>query len=318
MFNKSEQWEWIEAYLNGQLSGSELQEFTKQLQTDNTLLEAIQAHQELLDLMEIHEVQNIKNHAKSVLSKIHEQENESVEKVKIIDLQTEEDIEDVEDIEEVLESNSFSEQTTAEEPIIVSTPPTDSTKKEQTTPKVANIRRGWSYYAMLAAAMLLLALIPYYLYDMGMFTPKVAPTQLAESHYEAPAQLSTSVKRTSLTNARSEVDSLYQIANQLYLDKSYDKALLVLQQLPISDSVLLDKGICFFQTQNIIKAIEQFKEVVKHTDTSVEVDDQAEWYLVLAYLKAEKVEEAKTLLQSMVKQKNWRSSEARQMLRQLK
>lgn len=322
MFEKTEQWQWIDAYLNEQLSEKELQEFKQRLQKEPALLEAVQEYQEMLTLMEQHELLELKKQAKNLLKKVQEQDQQTVEKVNIIELETDEEIEDVVEVEEVVEKieetpEQLPEQPNTKEAAVIPMPP--SIEEEQSTKKVATIGWRWPHYVALVAATLLLFFVPYYLYDSGTFTPAVSPTALAKRHYQTPVQLSISVQRNGTSDALSEKDSLYQAANQLYMEEVYDRALLVLEQLPTSDNVLLDKGICYFQMDNISKAIQHFKEVLNHTDTTVETDDQASWYLALAYLKDNQKENAQQLLKTISKQKdNWKRDEARQMLKQLK
>lgn len=89
-------------------------------------------------------------------------------------------------------------------------------------------------------------------------------------------------------------------ALQAYQAKDYARALLLLDQIPLSDSTahtdLLLRGLCHFYRDENEQAADHF---LKATAYSGGLETERQWYLALAYLRQNEVEKARTVLQQL-------------------
>ncbi len=148
-------------------------------------------------------------------------------------------------------------------------------------PKRTTITRRLFPLAALAAAAALL------LFLFNPFTNQVSPTQLAEQNF-TPYTLETFM-------GGGQSDEILKKGKKYYNGKAYDLALENFNQylgINANDSeVLLAKGCAEFKLHQTNNAIQTFQKIKGQAS--------AKWYLALAYLKNNDVENAKAQLQSL-------------------
>jgi hypothetical protein len=97
-------------------------------------------------------------------------------------------------------------------------------------------------------------------------------------------------------NQRSGDNDTYTSLEKLYSNENYSEAIPLFQEIlnnssSKSSEIYLGLGISFLKIDQPTKAIVQFEEILKNKDFNFE--DEARWYLGLAYLKLDDVPNAK-------------------------
>lgn len=107
-------------------------------------------------------------------------------------------------------------------------------------------------------------------------------------------------------------------ALKLYSHGKYKEAIDVFGDLTLSDNptYYLYLGNCYLQTKNPDKAIEVFKAVSSKSDDTI-LKQSAQWYLALAYLKKEDLQQTRNTLKEIIQKQGIYTEHAEKLLREL-
>ena len=163
----------------------------------------------------------------------------------------------------------------------------------------------WAKNAMRVAALLILFAG---VYQVFLTFTGVNTSEVYDDYFEAYEAPSLERDGNESPNWKSVIAS--------YSKKAYKESLPLLQQ---SEGEVPDYLIAFYrgislmalQQPDLEQAVQNFNAVLASDN---DYRQQAEWYKALALLKMEKVEEAKTILKSIVAQKNYQYEKAESIL----
>jgi len=177
----------------------------------------------------------------------------------------------------------------------------------QTTP-ATKTRRLWPMVAGIAASIALLIVG-----GIFMKNQKADPQMAFESFYQ-PYSLKLASRDATTDNKE------YLKINELYFNKKYKAALPLLENALLTDptnaGLQLATGICHLELNQLEAARLNFLAILKSKNSRWM--DKANWYLALSYLKAGKIPEMKSALDSILKNPDAdHHNEAKELLRAL-
>ncbi len=147
---------------------------------------------------------------------------------------------------------------------------------------------NYGYLAIAAAVLLLIGLAV-------IFSPQAEFDQQAlyAANYEIPA--------APQARGDNSLDSLYQVANALYNQGQYEQALPLYQRYITGKEGEVDKE-TEIQNARLFVAISlletnQLDAAIRQLSTVLEKDENAQWYLALAYLKKGATEDSRKILE---------------------
>jgi len=162
----------------------------------------------------------------------------------------------------------------------------------ETTPsKTTNIK---SLIIRIASAAVFIGMM---VFAYVFMQKKPTNTEIYAQHYE-PYELSLS-SRSADSNSKDS-------AEKLYTEGAYSQAIPIFQDIlstenPSSSPILMGLGIAFMETGQTEKAIQQFEQIITNEDFNYE--DEALWYLSLAYIKKDDLVNAKAKLEILATDK---------------
>ena len=163
--------------------------------------------------------------------------------------------------------------------------------KGQTEKQKATKSYSFRQYMAIAASLVILAVAGIWLLNANQNT---TPGALFEQYYQAPF----ADRERALEN---QFESLTDEALASFAKEGYKEALNLFDQAailnPNSLKVAYYRGHCYLNTEKPAEAIVTFEQIVAHGDNIFVVD--AEWYLALAYIKTNQIQQAKALLEGI-------------------
>ena len=160
-------------------------------------------------------------------------------------------------------------------------------KEHKTPPK--NIKK--LQYLIIIALILLIASI-YFIGKQNSRSQRNTADIFAELYSPYPA--------LSSQRGQDSTDSLLRIAMSYYVKKEYSNALNAFDQIPQNDTIQLYRGICFIETSDLTNAKASFESI--STDNQLLLE--AQWYRSLVFINLNMLEEAKSVLQTIVETPN--------------
>jgi tetratricopeptide (TPR) repeat protein len=161
---------------------------------------------------------------------------------------------------------------------------------------------------LLAASLLLLVILS----SILIYTAKPSSDNLYAQYYSR-------YDACYITRGNSETDALV-LAIQLYDKKQYSDAISHFNKILKTDTkntaAYFFIGISYMEVNSYEKAIESLNIVIAQKDTAFL--EHAEWYLALCYLKTNKVNLAKNILNQIAVSDNYYHSQAIELTRKLK
>ena len=187
-----------------------------------------------------------------------------------------------------------------------------STKKEALQTKLKGLEQPKPqsrYYILAIAASLIIAL--------GLFallkpTAETSNQELFAQYYQPYTNIIEPASRGN------EVQNDRSLAFRLYDSEDFKTASPLFENLYNKTQepyYLFYQGICELDLGNNQNAIVLFQS---HKNYSDKLSTQTDWYLALAYLKVDKLKNAKSLLQNIIAQKSFKYRDAEAILEKLK
>lgn len=167
-----------------------------------------------------------------------------------------------------------------------------------------NYRRNWIFYASAAVIAMTIAI--------SVFYPKSSPQKLYIAYLEE-SQLPSFISRED-----SNENNLIR-AQQFFENKEYEKALIIFKrELEISGSpdgaLYLYTGIAQLELDAYTEAEKTFNKLI----SSDLIDAQkGKWYKALLYLKMERLNDLRSLLDEIIQQKLYNYKKAEELLKKL-
>lgn len=188
-----------------------------------------------------------------------------------------------------------------------------STKKDKLRNKLKQLeqpKKRFNYYALFAiAASLIIALG---IFKLMQPTGSISNDALFAQHFQPYSNIIAPTTRGEETkDSISEAFRYYDIENYKIASEKFK----TLYTETNTSYYLFYQGICELQLGNTEIAITLFKAHQKYTD---KLSTQTNWYLALAYLKANNKKEAKNLLHIIIAQKTYKYIAAKAILKKLK
>ncbi|MGB1243015.1 MAG: tetratricopeptide repeat protein [Chitinophagales bacterium] len=191
-------------------------------------------------------------------------------------------------------------------------------------PKTGKQRSLYARFARIAAIFLLF-LIPLIAYFTGNFSTETT-TSLAKTYWEEsihPNQFNfhNQIRKSPQPNLSQEERRKLQLekAYDFFGEKEYQEVLHLLKEIPKKSNyyakALLLKGVTYFQIKENQQAILNLQTILQ--DRSLSGNDDARKFLSLIYLQTNQTEEAKKILEEIIKAKELFAGEAKKLLRQL-
>jgi tetratricopeptide (TPR) repeat protein len=147
----------------------------------------------------------------------------------------------------------------------------------------------WTNIWLQAAAVLLIGLITY-----ALWPASVDEQELLATHFEVYPNVIMPTVRGEIPND----STLKALAFRAYDQKQFDEAGQLFNRIDSKDvNILFYLGNCYIATNQPDKALPLFESVLN--DYNV-FDEQAEWYIVISYLKLENRQKAKEVLKKIV------------------
>ena len=163
----------------------------------------------------------------------------------------------------------------------------------------------------IAAAITLILLAGYFI----VTSRDVSPAQLAQSYLEEPFPNSLVRK-----GGNDEVELRLKLA-EAYNEKNYLEAIALGKQLSTQNKMQASDhfflGLSYLYQNNNESAIVEFLNVRKGNTRTTDFRQEANWFLALAYLKADKSEDAKRELKSIMEKKEWEFEKAKEILKKM-
>ncbi|MEM7037065.1 MAG: tetratricopeptide repeat protein, partial [Bacteroidota bacterium] len=174
-------------------------------------------------------------------------------------------------------------------------PAATETESENTPsiPQRNNNGRRWYGAISVAASVMLLAVVGYFMFVRSDLSPQSIATANFE---EFPTLINTRGDTPTMTN---EGTNLNTQAQMLYADKNYKDAAPLFDQIDSIEAKLYAAN-CYFRTEQYETAVQRFTEIIRLGDGML---DDAQYGLAMTYLQMDKVTEAKSILEDIVKEK---------------
>ncbi len=163
---------------------------------------------------------------------------------------------------------------------------TDKSDANAPQAKIRNLGR----WLTAVAAIGTLLLIAY----LGFQDTSSNGQNLAENFYEnnyTPYEADITLKSIPTNSLIAELDKAYKAGDY---NASFDLADSVLRELPNDAEILLIKGICLMEKNKPNKGIAVFKSISNEL-----YQDEVNWYIAMAFLKQDKVDEAEPYLKKI-------------------
>ena len=177
------------------------------------------------------------------------------------------------------------------------------TRLSQRSPK----KQNWKKYYAVAAILLITLISVFYIIQQQ----PVHQALFSEYFKAYPNTI-------PLTRGQQSVNILKQAMQQYELE-NYTSALNILNTIvsndPENQIALFYAGICFLKLDESSNAITNFQKIVNTSDS--EFRDQALWFLGLSYLKNKKLENAKQILNQIVKEGEKFSEQSKELLNKI-
>lgn len=165
------------------------------------------------------------------------------------------------------------------------------------------------YYAAASAALLLAT---------GGIVQRLANPDLnsvvAFEKYYTPYEVSVTYR-----SGNEAVDRILINALEKYEDKDYEQALVlfeeVLEYRQKDMAVNLYSGISYMEEEKYQKAANSFNSIIANNDNLF--IEQAKWYLAMCYLRTEKTEKAKLVLNQIINEDSYYKDKAIKLLKDL-
>lgn len=166
--------------------------------------------------------------------------------------------------------------------------------------KKAPARRRFLYLVSSAAAVLLLVVAYFSFFQ-------VSPNErLFEQHFVA-------YELETLRSAGTDEERLFQQGAIAYEQKKYAAALIHFEKIIANNpEARMAAGICYLQTEQLDKALEQFQGLAPTT-----YKYQAQWYAALTSLKGDDMDNSKRLFRQLANSKNPYTEQAKTILQNL-
>lgn len=280
----------IDKYLNKTLEGKALEEFKATLANDSAFAEEVAEYEQFWQL---EQEENIGGDSNDVSQEELEEYHKLTDNLQFLGKQLE--------LKETLEEiTAFYKNDGETSPLNVSHSVEAPNSSNSIHPPKKNInRRLWIFSTALAAMLAGLIFLPQFLAPPN-------PTSIY-ANYIAEEKASFGTKGVG--------DDLLLEGEKAFNDKNYRKAIQAFDSYLRVDStgknvykVKIYKGIAHLEENEFDEAIELFE--------SLRTGDQ-NWYLALAYLKQDNVEEAKKYLQKLVNVPSNHATEAKKLLKKL-
>ena len=153
--------------------------------------------------------------------------------------------------------------------------------------KPSKIKRIWLSVASIAAIITVV-------FSLNIYQQNTRMDEAFYTHYsplEYDHQLMSRGESSPLSSALNEAMEAYQ-------SKEYSTALQKFNSIPnVDENFLIYKAICLIEIDQLSQAIHLLEELVAQGETT-EYYQQANWYLVLAYLKAHEREKVDKLIKN--------------------
>lgn len=122
------------------------------------------------------------------------------------------------------------------------------------------------------------------------------------------------------TRSEEMVNDDFIIAIKLYNENKYQQAIVefnkILEKDPSNTAARLFLGICYTETKQFDSASGHFKNIIEKHDPIFE--EHASWYLALCYIKTNKPDSAKQLLNKLVNTRSFYIKKATDLLSELR
>ncbi len=132
--------------------------------------------------------------------------------------------------------------------------------------------------------------------------------------YYTPYEVSVTYRSGNL-----EIDRVLINALEHYEEQDYEEALVlfeeVLEYRQNDMAATLYSGISYMEEERYQKAAKSFNSIIENNDNLF--IEQAKWYLAMCYLKTEKTDKAKIVLNEIIKEESYYKSEAKKLLKDL-
>lgn len=174
-------------------------------------------------------------------------------------------------------------------------------------------RRRFLYVAMAAAAALLFLLVafPFIRQSSDTSVQALAMEYLEEPY---PNNMMKKGEQTSIPETRLKAIAAYNQTD--YIDaKGFYKQIIQSDEVEVGDYLYL--GLSELYTENYADAVAYLEEAKPLTITNHKFEQEVNWFLSLAYVQNQQVEDARLLLQTIVRDKTWMHQNASKLLEQL-
>lgn len=173
---------------------------------------------------------------------------------------------------------------------------------------VQNPKFGWRWLIIMVG-ILLMTLLGWWIWNKNTGQPHSTPQALFAANFSPPTSISTAAKRDANTTATEQQPGTYQQWNALwgnletlYAQKDFEAALATLQQIQSLDptgkyasETFFYAGLLDLQMNRPDLALLDFSKVtVGHTE-------EVAWYKALSLLALERTDEAKIVLEEIIK-----------------
>jgi tetratricopeptide (TPR) repeat protein len=165
------------------------------------------------------------------------------------------------------------------------------------------------YYAAASAALIIAAGGV----TQRLLNPSMDSESVFEKYYQ-PYEVTVTYR-----SGNTEVDRLLLNALELYEEKDYDQALVLFEEILENRSnnmaINLYSGISYMEEEEYHKATTSFNHIISDNDNLF--IEQAQWYLSMCYIKTEKSEKAKEILNQIIEQESYYKEQALKVLKDL-
>ena len=186
-----------------------------------------------------------------------------------------------------------------------------STKKDTLKARLQQLeqsKKSYKFYLTRIAASIIIALSVFGIWQQNQPTDN---QQLFAEYFQPYANIiAPSARGDEANDTKTEAFKSYDAKNYTLASKRFEN----LFETTETSYCLFYQAICELQLENTTKAISLLRAHQKYSD---KVSEHRNWYLALAYLKANNIEQSKVLLQQIISKKTYKYKAAEKIIKKI-